>query len=743
MMQRQRNTGSSRFALVAVALGLALALILTWSIVPSSPAGELPALDDELPEQLNADRLIERLEQIGAHYPEGDYELAALAERLGSDPQKAFEYVRDRIGYEPYPGMLRGARGTLSGRAGNHLDRALLLRELMRAQGVEARLVVGQVAARSAGSLKQRPLSAEPFDGDRQEPALGLIGLGENALDRLKARSARDEKQLIETLGDRIERVEPDDGADIERQHHAWVQARVRGEWVDFDPTLTTAEAGQTLAYFETAIDAPAQAQMHTVGLALFAESISADGTLQRESLLTEELVAAEAAPAQIFLTFAPDIASSAFGAGALNRAAGEETRYRPSLMIDGEISNGGKLPPIAQTRSEAQTFLFGGDDTAPVLAALHLEITARFPGGETKRSRTLFDRVPAADRRAGDYAVDRLVPIQRIEATPFFLGSVHQIVVSNGSADPHRLAHDIAFGIDFFGREMLDLEQFRERSLHELLWPIGARNLALALATERLSVAALNDRPDLRFFVGAPRVYLMSIVPRSRSDVPTRDLEIDLLVDHVDWTGGPDTAAREVTERRIRYGVLQQALETTLAELAAVVRGLDSSAVSSASQDLEAGLRIMDTGELPAGEIAPAMLADAEGGGTVLVSPGQFDTWWTFDGGNGALAARLAPGLGGSRLSGTLPRSSSAGGAVGDMVRQPRGPGGVYRQVGNRLIREGAGSPTNNCSGGGTEYTIVMCNVSIKISLTTGWAYTIIAGEIVAAVAATLMQLP
>lgn len=741
MMHRQRTSGSSRFAVMALALVLVLAL--AWLIVPSSPADELPALDDELPEQLDVDRLIERLQQIGAHYPEADYELAALADRLGSDPGKAFEYVRDQIDYEPYPGMLRGAKGTLSGRAGNHLDRALLLRELMRAQGVDARLVVGQVSARSAGSLKQRPLAAERVDTDRPDPALGLIGLGENALARLKARGARDEKQLIETLGDRIDRVEPNDGADIERKRHAWVQARVRGEWVDFDPTLATAEAGQTLGYFEAAVDDAAEAEVHTVGIELFAESLSADGTLRRESLLSEELVAADAAPAQIFLTFAPDIGSSAFGAGTLTRAAGEEVRYRPSLMVDGEIHIGRKLPPIAQTKSEAQSFLFGEDDAAPVLAALQLEVTARIPGGETKRTRILFDRVPAADRGAGDYAVDRLLPIQRVDTTPYFLGSVHQFVVSNGSADPHQLAEDIAFGIDFFGREMLDPERFKERSLHELLWPIGARNLALALAAERLSVASLNDRPDLHFFVGAPRIYLMSIVPRSRSDIPTRDLEIDLLVDHVAWVGTPDTAARDVTERRIRYGVLQQALETTLAELAAVAIGLDSSAVSSASQELEAGLRIVEMNEQGTGDIALAMLNDAESGSTVLISPGQFETWWTFDPGDGALAARLAPGLGGVKLGGTLPRSSSAGGAVGDMVRRPQGPGGVYRQVGNRLIREGAGSPTNNCSGGGTEYTIVMCNVSIKISMTTGWAYTIIAGEIVAAVAATLMQLP
>lgn len=739
MMNRQNASGTFHFA----ALALALALALAWSFVAVSAADDLPALDEKFPELIDVDRLIERLERIGGHYAREDYEIAALAERLGSDPARAFEYVRDRIGFEPYPGMLRGAQGTLSARAGNHLDRALLLREILRAQGVEARLVIGQLAARSAGDLKRRPLEVHAVEADLSEPALGLIGLGESALVRMKARSARDEKLIVEALGERIDHVDPQDGADIERQRHAWVQARVRGEWTDFDPTLATAEPGRTLGHFAAAIDDPLEAEIHTVGLELVAESLSSDGALQRESLLTEEFAAAEAATAQIFLTFAPDIESSAFGAGGLNRAAGEETRYRPSLMVDGEVRNGRRLPAISGAKSDVQTFLFGNDDNGPVLTALRLEVTARSPGRETKSSRTLFDRVPPMDRGAGDYAVDRLVPMQRIDTTPSFLASTHQIVISNGSADPHRLARDIAFGIDFFSREMLDPERFKERSLHELLWPIGARNLALALAAERLSVAALNDRADLRFFVGAPRVYLLSIIPRTRADMPTRDIEIDLLVDHVAWSGDRGIEPREIVQRRIRYGVLQQALETTLAELAGVAIGLGSAAVSSASADLDAGLRVMETSELRADGIGTAMLADAESGRTVLLSPGQNETWWTFDPKDGALAGRLAPGLGGSRLGGTLPRGSAAGGRVGDMVRQPRGPGGVYRRVGNRLIREGAGSPANRCSGGGTEYTIVMCNVSIKISMSTGTAYTIIAGEIVAAVVATLMQLP
>lgn len=719
-----------------------LVLLPGWHSAPLLAADALPALTAQLPELLDVDMLVERLEQIAARYPAQDHEVEALAEQLGNDPVRAFEYVRDRIGFLPYAGMLRGARGTLAAREGNHLDRALLLRDLMRLQGLEARLAVGQLTPEAATRLARRVFETGSVMDDRPEAALTMLGLGENALARLRARSSRDEQQLMATLAQYMDQADAGARIEVDQQRHTWVQARVEGIWVDFDPSLPNAEPGQTLAESGTTRERPAALDLHTVSLELFAESLAADGTLQRESVLQETLVAAEAASAQVFLTFAPDTAAGAPAAGALMRVAGTPLRYRPVLMVDGELSNGSFLPPVRQERSEAQSFFFGASESGPVLVALQLEVTTNYPGGEQQRIRTLLDRVPAADRLAGDYAADRLLALQEIDTTPSFLASVHQIVISTGSADPRRLAKDIAFGFDYFGRELLDPEQFKDRSLHEMLWPLGARNLALALAAERLSVAALNDREDLRFLVASPRVYLMSIVPRTRADLPTRDVEIDLLLDHVDWISVDDQATRAVVERRVRYGALQQALETTLVELAAIPLGLDAAAVSSASMHMEAGLRIAAAGDLDAAQMAPAMREDIASERVVLVAPERHDTWWTFDPTDASLVARLAPDLGGGRLRHTLPRSSSAGGRVGDMVRQPQGAGDTYRRVGNRLIREGADSPSNNCSGGGTEYTIVMCNVSIKISMSTGTAYTIIVGEVVAAVVATLLQL-
>ena len=58
--------------------------------------------------------------------------IADLATSLGHDPEAIFRFVQDEVRYEPYAGLLRGATATLLGRAGNSVDQAALLAELLR-----------------------------------------------------------------------------------------------------------------------------------------------------------------------------------------------------------------------------------------------------------------------------------------------------------------------------------------------------------------------------------------------------------------------------------------------------------------------------------------------------------------------------------------------------------------------------------------------------------------------------------
>ena len=64
-----------------------------------------------------------------------------------------FRFVSDEIRYEPYVGILRGAAGTLETRAGNSVDKALLLGALLDASLVPYRFARGPLDATAVAGI--------------------------------------------------------------------------------------------------------------------------------------------------------------------------------------------------------------------------------------------------------------------------------------------------------------------------------------------------------------------------------------------------------------------------------------------------------------------------------------------------------------------------------------------------------------------------------------------------------------
>lgn len=69
---------------------------------------------------------------------------AAVVMRVGTQPQKLAQFIKDRVAYEPSFGIVRGAEGTLAAQAGGDWDRANLLKAVLAEAGYAAEFRVVQ-----------------------------------------------------------------------------------------------------------------------------------------------------------------------------------------------------------------------------------------------------------------------------------------------------------------------------------------------------------------------------------------------------------------------------------------------------------------------------------------------------------------------------------------------------------------------------------------------------------------------
>src|SRR5262245_56819976 len=142
--------------LCAVLVGLQLFVWCTSPLADEpTPAAEPSAADLKA----TADRLdawFQGLEQDTKELPRDSFDPKAIVDRVGSDPQKLYEWVRDQTTLVAYRGTLRGPSGVLMDRVGNSLDRALLLCELLRLAGLEVQLAHGTLSAEQAAELNRK-----------------------------------------------------------------------------------------------------------------------------------------------------------------------------------------------------------------------------------------------------------------------------------------------------------------------------------------------------------------------------------------------------------------------------------------------------------------------------------------------------------------------------------------------------------------------------------------------------------
>ena len=653
------------------------------------------------------------------HFEVARYYSEDLVGVLDYQAATAFEYVRDRIGFDPYPGTLRGAEGVLGARSGNAYDRSLLLSRLLEDMGYESRLVFGKLGSGDAERLLKRAVRQPPADRISPDTLLD-----ERAHAQWLARARKDFNWLSSALKNADIGGEPGSATPDDVTDHVWVQARLDDGWTDLDSAFPDAEPGEAFAEIERYAGDTRPEDHHRVEISVVGEALSPKG-LREETVLEVNVRAREAMHQHLFLHFKPYGKSMG---RVITDALGPGARFRPVVAIDGKAETGKPFPGILmrpKDQSEGEQFFYG--DELAVTSAVYLDIRVIRPdGSESYKRRPLFDRVDARDRRSGNLSRDRLKQVSSDKGVPLAYQEIHQLLISTGGLNPFQAWNDAGYAAWYIARLSEREGGLAKASFYEGLWALGMVQLSWLTLTEQLVMDALNDLDDARFFVAAPRVYVLSLrAGESDSGVAVRQT-IDLMHDTVRPVALDSADAEALADRQMWYGVLQSALETMSGQAFTVAgQGEEDELASTSLASAGSAMVLASPGDIPRDASAPAALYRAVEAGSLALVPGapegKIRAWWTVSADTAATSAMLAPGLGGSiwhnRWIGPNPQLRARG-SIGGVAG---GRGSFYlpkdwdKQFLKGKAKKVKTSPPPNCRSGGTEYQTLTCGVALS----------------------------
>jgi hypothetical protein len=580
-----------------------------------------------------------------------------------------FRFVRDEVIYDPYSGVLRGARGTLWGMAGNSADQALLLAGLLNASLVKTRFVIGELAEEGAstvlGSLRMDEAAIRAWSDkvlvptsngsadNATEPAAGdesLLEMLSQARDRLIDLVDRQLDDGIETVTGAlaaagIDLPEPTVTLpDLERTSHVWVQYRSGRDWVDLDPSVPGAEPGQTYADARETLDALPEDLFHRVSVRLAAEKVAA-GAPVRMDLLTFEAASADLVGVPITLMH-PDAEELKAAGVAIAEAIGGYRTLVPALIVGDQSVSG--QPVTFVTGADA----FGDLSTEGDTLAEWLEIDIHTPVAERRIVRELFDRVAPAARASGSFdpAAIPMVELGDVGgASPSFppLARVWSVGVVT-SAIP---------GAYVYGDATDDALVTMSRAVHTY------HHVQEMLGREKATLRGQRwclDEPNLTAVVHSGLARSVESTERQSGM-----LEMDLL--HRHGQALPVVGAQPESHPQVAAGVFSHAIERGLVEVTGTamldLRSDDFLSVGRVFEEarrqeiptvvLQPGLR--DASSLEVDEAARIRIAAALEEGYVVIVPERAVSingtgrtgWWLVDPGTGTTLDQLDNGRG------------------------------------------------------------------------------------------------
>lgn len=465
-----------------------------------------------------------------------------LAQSLEYDIARIFRFVSDEVRYEPYAGVLRGAKGILWARAGNSADKALLLGALLEASLVPHRYVSGSLddaGVQALGNATVSDVATATQDalsvllghgGPSGSGAPSALATPDPSVQAFVSRSNGEAAALVATATAQLQAgvgtittalsgagvtlpVATAELPDLERTQHVWVQYASGPDWVDADPSRLGAVTGETMAIAGPPMDLLPDAMRHSVVFHGITESVSAGKLAQQVILDHTEFADALVGVPVTFVNAKPD-GLKGLGFAVVGALEGS-TQYVAALAVGSASFVAGN--PLTFGGQGGIDGAFGQPGTNEgETTAEWLEVQILSPGGApVSARREIFDRVGAVARASGTFDPATLAPVQLVDldaATPNEYPpcrTVHSFAIVGGSVSGDYFAQDYATNDAFTNVAIVGhLYHFIRDALNaQLAFPQGTRA-----------------------FCDAPNVASYSVVPgASAGGAPTAAVALDI----------------------------------------------------------------------------------------------------------------------------------------------------------------------------------------------------------------------
>lgn len=516
--------------------------------------------------------------------------IADKAAELQYDPARIFRYVADSVRYEPYSGILRGAKGTLWAQAGNSADKALLLAALLDEALVTYRFAVGPLddatAKELAASANRPPADAEArleqvlfatnarasaggLSAQQRQEFESLPAQGRAMLDRSRSDVAFHAALVQHALTEHgVTLPAAGDGLPaLERSQHVWLQVADGPAWIDHDPSLVGIATGKALARASQTVEQLPPELHHRLTFRVDAEVVTG-GQPARTTLATQQALAADLAGVPVTILNARPESFKALGLTIGGLLEGTR-QYLPYIVI-GETALPGTLFGFhaGSGGNAALDGASGGLEGETTAEWLVIEVAS--PDGATATiERAIFDRVGYA-RRASKRPVDvASLPPVIMTADP-----------ATGSEDYLPARTMMALSIAGGGTPLAAFEA--GQSMNDAITALGAAPLGWQVLRDIIAVDA-HDAAGRQFVLDAPNIVAFVIEPAGAGEAATVRLSLDILHRSLAATG-PGAGA---VDARIAGGVLAAVAERMTVTGAGTAPALGGTPATGALPDL------------------------------------------------------------------------------------------------------------------------------------------------------------